>query len=255
VNSPNFDLALIYNTGGAFEKVASQASGQVQRPTLADYAVYVCYGDDVPDEIDLEKVAKVHEFMLDADRTGRAEAQMAFSELEDRFLQGDPEAAAQMQAFFSTEPEKVAHQDPLVAAARAELERRVAEGLQKEAFVGKLMKSYSRRGAKASARANSLMDAANARDIEQTVRRTVVGERALLDKPMEGPLPRGKVQRIQDAAVAGRDLTSTGRRIGANVRAFGREFAPELAVAGTATGLGVGLAAGNKNKKTTVVYR
>jgi hypothetical protein len=247
MQSPNFDLAMIYDTGGAFEKVAAASNGQARRPGLADYAVHIVYGDDVPEHIDLQKVAEAHELLLDADRTGRAEAQMAFSKLEDAYLQGDPQAAALMASMFEVaEPEP----DALAVAARAELERRAREaGLEKEAsLAGKLVGQYKSRMLSAATRTKGNLAGA----IEQTMRTTRPNS-AATHAPMAGPLPKA----MQDsfARMAEKGDATKGQRFAAAVKGYGREFAPELAGAGVAAaGVGTGLALG-RDKKTTVVYR
>jgi len=91
----NQDLALIYNTVGTFEKVAS---ADTRRPTLADLAMdLVTDGDE---DVDLEKAAQVHEMLIEADMAGRARAQQEYSELETAALGGDADALGTLSAYL-----------------------------------------------------------------------------------------------------------------------------------------------------------
>jgi len=241
MESPNFDLALIYNTGGAFEKVASSAQGQVSRPGLDDYAVHIVYGDDVPEQVDLEKVAQAHEFLLDADRTGRAQAQMQFSELEARYLSGDAEAGAAMRAMFDGSGDD--DLDKVASSIRAELERRAAEaGLAKQAGVGSFL-------------AGKIDDVAGNITRRVTKANAAGIKAAKTPVPMQGPVQQGR------GPLRGVRKTK-GEQARERLKALGGEFKKELIGTGVAAGTGGAALAGggylagrSKGKKTTVVYR
>lgn len=156
--APNFDLAIIYDTGDAFEKVAA-AGGAAERPTLADYAVFLVHGEEPPEEgLDLEKVAEAHEFLVENDRAGRAYAQQVFSQLEDAFLQGDEQAGTLMAQMFDGLDGGRVEQDKVAEAVRSELQRRLAAagGPEKRAFAGRVAAHYAER--LGTARARSAMN-------------------------------------------------------------------------------------------------
>jgi hypothetical protein len=222
----NLDLALIYNTDQAFEKGAAAGQGQVSRPTLADYAVYLTHGDEVPaDGPDLEKCAEAHNFLLEHDRAGRAYAQLAFSELEAKVQDGDEAALGEMAELLG-DVQPVTEKDKLAAAVRQELVRRLEKtagiGSMASDAVERVSNSYGKRLMSGIGRGASNVAALKA-----------------------------------GAAEAGKDLT-TGQVARARLKGVAREFAPEIAggaglaaVAGGAAGFG----AGRRSDKTTVIYK
>jgi len=121
-------IAGIYGTNG-MDKVASENEAGVH--TLSDLALALVVESEGDTE-DLEKVASVHEGLLDHmvsfDRAGRAMAHSEFGEMEKQASEGNPEA---IQEFFSDiSDEAVAEPEIDEAALRealvAELQRRTA---------------------------------------------------------------------------------------------------------------------------------
>tara|TARA_Y100001970_G_scaffold173796_1_gene212231 strand:- start:176 stop:553 length:378 start_codon:yes stop_codon:yes gene_type:complete len=121
-------IAGIYGTNG-MDKTASENEAGIH--TLSDLALALVVESEGDTE-DIEKVASVHEGLLDHmvsfDRAGRAMAHSEFAEMEKQASEGSPEA---IHEFFSdVSDEEVAESDVDTAALRealvAELQRRNA---------------------------------------------------------------------------------------------------------------------------------
>ena len=113
-------LAGIYGTHG-FEKVASEGGSPIS--TLSDLALALVT-DELDESSDLEKVASVHEGVLEElafyDIAGRSAAQAEFSEMEKMASQGD---WGPIEAFFAEEAEE-SESAAIKQAVLAELARR-----------------------------------------------------------------------------------------------------------------------------------
>tara|TARA_R110002126_G_scaffold416_2_gene2829 strand:- start:197 stop:574 length:378 start_codon:yes stop_codon:yes gene_type:complete len=93
-------IAGIYGTQG-FEKTASEDGDTIDSLHELAYAIVI---DDLPEGSDLEKVASVHDNVLEElvffDIAGRSSAQAEFSAMEKAASEGD---WAPLEAFFAEE--------------------------------------------------------------------------------------------------------------------------------------------------------
>ena len=113
-------LAGIYGTHG-FEKVASEGGQPIS--TLSDLALALVT-EELEEGSDLEKVASVHEGVLEElafyDLAGRSAAQAEFSEMEKEASEGN---WGPLEAFFAEQAEE-SESAQLKQAVLAELARR-----------------------------------------------------------------------------------------------------------------------------------